>query len=176
MRHEKGHVMKIINRALGGLALAALTASCWAAPPSEQSILTLLDLTQAQSMLESSMGNMEKMVRQGMVQASAGKELTDEQKRVLEVAPGKIVAAMREQLNWDTLKPMYLTIYKESFDQTEIDGLIAFYRSPIGQSFIAKMPVVMQKTVGLMQQQMQQFLPRLQESMKQALEDAKVTR
>lgn len=37
---------------------------------------------------------------------------------------------------------MQLRIQRESFDQVEIDGLIQFYRSPIGQSLVRKIPVV----------------------------------
>ena len=151
------------------------TTTVFAATPTDQSIDTLLEVTKAESMIDSTMANMEQMVRQGMVQATAGKTLTEEQTRMIRIAPGRIVLVMRQQMSWASMKPMYIQLYKESFDQSEIDGLIEFYRSPLGQSFITKMPIVMQKSMTLMQTQMQQFLPKLQESMKQALEEAKVT-
>ena len=37
------------------------------------------------------------------------------------------------------------------FTQEEIDGLIAFYESPAGATFVEKMPVVMQKSMSIMQ-------------------------
>ena len=57
---------------------------------------------------------------------------------------------------------MQLRIQRESFDQVEIDGLIQFYRSPIGQSLVRKIPVVTQKAIAEMQIYMQQFMPKTQ--------------
>lgn len=38
-----------------------------------------------------------------------------------------------------------VAIYQEAFTGEEIDGLIAFYRSPLGQKALAKMPALMKK-------------------------------
>jgi uncharacterized protein len=71
------------------------------------------------------------------------------------------------------MKPVYMQLYRETFDQAEIDGLIAFYRSPAGQSFIAKMPKVMQKSMVVVQEQMRAMMPKIQEATAQAMEEAK---
>jgi hypothetical protein len=162
--------------ALIAIAFTMASAAAGAAPPSDESILALLEVTKAESMVDATLGNMAQMVRQGMAHATAVKTLTDEQRRVLEIAPKKMVAIMREQMNWSAMRPIYISIYKESFDQAEIDGLVNFYGNPIGQSFVAKMLIVMQRSIAAMQSKMQQFIPKMQESMKQALEEAKVTR
>jgi hypothetical protein len=46
--------------------------------------------------------------------------------------------------------------------QTEVDGLIAFYKTAAGQALIDKMPVVMQNTMTEMQQMMQPMMQRIQ--------------
>jgi hypothetical protein len=57
---------------------------------------------------------------------------------------------------------MYVRIYQKSFNQQEIDSLIAMYKSPAGQMLLAKMPIVLQNTMGEMQQLMQPVMQRIQ--------------
>jgi hypothetical protein len=104
----------------------------------------------------------------------AGQVLSDEQKRVLELAPQRISAVMRAELSWDKMLPIQMAIYRESFDQAEVDGLTEFYRSPIGQSFINKMPVVTQKAMVATQAYLQQVIPKLKAAMDQVLSEAKI--
>jgi hypothetical protein len=158
------------------LACAALLAApaVWAAPPSDESLRTLFRVMNASSMLDAAYAQLEPAMRQGMNQAAAGKPLHDEQRKVLDLAPQRLSALMRAELSWEKLEPIQMQIYRESFEQFEIDGLIAFYSSPAGQAFVNKMPVVMQKSMTLMQGTMQQLAPKLQASMQQILEEAKL--
>src|SRR5205823_10830451 len=105
-----------------------------------------------------------------------GKSLSDEQRRYLEAAPRQFVTIMREELSWESLKPMYIEIYRDSFTQEEIDGLIAFYQSPVGMAFVNKMPIVMQKSMTSMRTRMQPMMEKMQAATRQALEDAKVAK
>ena len=54
-------------------------------------------------------------------------------------------------------------IYRNTFSQAEVDGMLGFYRSPAGQAVIAKMPLVMQNTMQSMQGRMAVMMPRIQE-------------
>jgi hypothetical protein len=71
------------------------------------------------------------------------------------------------------MKPIYVEIYRDSFDQTEIDGLIAFCRTPVGQSFIEKMPVVMQKSLVAKQTLMAPLMAKMRAAMDKAVAEAK---
>ena len=84
----------------------------------------------------------EQTMRQMMQQMLAGKPVSPEQQRFLDAMPSKFVALMRQEFNWATMKPRYVTLYTESFEQDEVDGLIAFYQCPTGQAFLSKMPAV----------------------------------
>jgi len=128
----------------------------------------------AESLMDSVYGSLEQNMRQGMVMAASGKQLTDEQKRVLESAPKAFAKVMREELTWASLKPMYIQVYKESFDQEDIDGLIAFYSSKVGQNYINKMPVAMQKIMSAVQQRMGPMVQKMGEAMKAAVAEAKL--
>ena len=96
--------------------------SALAAEPTDASVDKLLTLTKADTLMESIHGNLEQNMRQGMKQAVAGKKLTDEQNRLLENAQKKYADTMRQEITWASLKPMYIKIYKETFDQEEIQG------------------------------------------------------
>lgn len=156
------------------LLLAALPTLAVAASPSDASILALFKVMRAESLLHGAYASLEPAMRQGMEQAAAGRTLTDEQKKVLELAPQRLSAVLRTELSWEKLLPVQMAIYRESFSQAEVDGLIAFYSSPVGQSFVDKMPEVTQKAMTAMQIQMQQVLPKLKAAMDQVLEEAKL--
>ncbi len=77
-----------------------------------------------------------------------------------------MMTAMKEVLDWNKLEPMYVRVYQKSFTQEEVDGLIAFYRTPAGQALINKMPVVMQNMMTEVQQMMHpmmQAMKRMQQ-------------
>jgi hypothetical protein len=109
-----------------------------------------------------------------MQQAAQGKTLTAEQQRIFDAVPARFVAVMRAEFGWAKMKPMYVQLYRDTFEQEEIDGLIAFYRSPVGQAFTSKMPLIMQKSMALTQAQMQTFIPKMKAAMEGAIAEAKV--
>ena len=72
------------------------------------------------------------------------------------------MAILKEMFEWNKLEPMYLRVYQKSFTQQEVDGMIAFYKTPAGQAVISKMPVVMQNTMNEMQQMMGPMMQKIQ--------------
>jgi hypothetical protein len=163
-----------MKKFIAGFSLVVCAFSAMAAEPTDASVDKLLTLTKADTLMESIHGNLEQNMRQGMKQAIAGKKLTDEQTRLLENAQRKYADSMRQELTWASLKPMYIKIYKETFDQEEIDGLTAFYSSKVGQTYINKMPIAMQKTMSAVQQRMAPVISKMGDAMKAALAEAKV--
>ena len=156
------------------LALAGCSLAAGAAPPSDESILTLFKVMKAESLLDSVYATLEPAMKQAMQQATAGKTLSAEQQRVMDLAPQRLSQVLRAELSWDKLLPMQLSIYRESFEQDEIDGLIEFYKSPLGQSFVSKMPVVSQKAMAATQSHMQHVIPKLKAAMDEVLAEARL--
>ncbi len=97
----------------------------------------------------------------GIAQATAGREPTPEQKRIMDRFSHRFSDLMRTELSWAKMEPTQIRIYRESFEQSEIDGLIEFYRSPAGKGFINKMPVVTRKAMTETQIHMQQVMPKI---------------
>ncbi len=158
------------------LVLAALLVmpNASAAPASEQSVAILLELSQAQSTLETLQGTLADIMRQGIRQSAPGRKLSAEQQERMDSLLPKFAALLREELGWERLKPMYIQLYRDTYEQEEVDSLIQFYQSAAGQAFVNKMPVLMQKTVSMTQAQLQSLLPRIMAAAVAAMAEAKI--
>jgi len=87
-------------------------------------------------------------IQKGMYESFEGQTLSDAQKRTLDAVPAKFEKAIRDEMSWDKLRPRYVQIYQETFTQKEVDGLIAFYKSPTGAAFVSQMPLLMAEIPG----------------------------
>jgi hypothetical protein len=105
---------------------------------------------------------MDSYMKQAMQQAKQGQHITPDVERDIERREAEIMSGLKEILDWNKLEPMYVRVYQKSFTQSEVDGLIAFYKTPAGQALINKMPVVMQNTMNEMQELMNPMLQRMQ--------------
>jgi hypothetical protein len=158
-------------------ALVAFLASfaVQAEPASQESVEALLTVTKVEAMTDSLYSGMDQMMQQSISQAIQGKSLSAEQQRALDAVPAKFVAVMREEMSWQKMKPLYVQIYRETFDQEEIDGMLAFYASPAGKAVITKMPVVMQKSLALSQSLAQSSIQKMMAAIEEAMREANVT-
>lgn len=156
-------------------ALIALLASlsAHAAPASTESVEALLAVTKVETIMDSMYAGMDQMMHQSIQQTYQGKSLSPEQQRALDAVPAKFVAVVREEMNWQKLKPLYVQLYRESFEQEEIDGVLAFYATPAGQALIQKMPVVMEKSMAISQSLLKSFIPKMSAVMEEAMNEVK---
>lgn len=163
---------------LAFLTAAVLLASIatQAAVPTTESIDQLLVATQSEKTQESMFANMTQLMRQTLATALKDKPLTIRQQRVMEAAPERFARVMREEMSWDQLRPVYLQIYQESFTQEEVDGLIAFYSSPTGRAFVEKMPLVVQKTMTVMQSRMAPLMQKMHAAIAESVADVEKAR
>jgi hypothetical protein len=60
------------------------------------------------------------------------------------------------------MEPIYLRIYQKSLTQQEVDGMIAFYKTPAGKAVMDKMPIILQNSIEEMKQMMGPMMQRLQ--------------
>jgi uncharacterized protein len=150
-----------------------LSISAWAEPPSQESIEHLLTLTRAEALVGSVLQQVDASMHRSLQQSLDGTPLSAEGEKVAATFERKVAVVVREELSWEKLKPAYLSIYADSFTQEEIDGLIAFYDSPAGRAYVDKMPVVMQKSMNLMQERMGPLMKRMQGAMKEAAAEAR---
>ena len=108
-----------------------------------------------------------------MSQALQGQTSTEKNKQILDSFMQKVMQIMKNELSWESMKPLYIQIYSEVFSQEEIDGLINFYGSDVGQSYVNKLPIVMEQTTAISQQRIQPMMQRMQDILQQAISESK---
>ena len=73
----------------------------------------------------------------------------------------KMVAAFDESLNFESIQMITLRVYQATYTQDEVDGLIAFYKTPPGQALINKKQLMMQNMMAEMQTLMRPVTQRM---------------
>ena len=144
------------------LALCCPVAYAADVPASEASIKQLLEVVQAHKLVDNMMGQMDTAMKNVMQQVTQGEPVSPQTQKLYDKAQADVVAMMKEMLSWDKLEPVYLRVYQKSLNQQEVDGMVAFYKTPAGQALITKMPVIMQNTMTEMSQMMGPMVQRIQ--------------
>lgn len=152
---------------LSMLALPALAAD---RPASEASIKHLLEVTKTKKLVDGMMSKMDEMRTSSMKLAMSGQALTPQQDEAVLEMQQKMAGVLKDELDWETLEPMYIEIYKETFTQKEVDGMLLFYKTPSGQAVIKKMPVVMEAAMQMMQKRVATIVPKLQQIITEEME------
>ncbi len=69
---------------------------------------------------------------------------------------------LMQYMGWNVLKPEYARMYADAFTDQELDAILAFYRTPGGQAFVTKQPVLIQRSSELVQRKIAEASPALQ--------------
>ena len=143
--------------------LLVLCATAYGADtkPSDESLKELLRITETQKLLDSSVGQIDSIMKAGMQQAFKGKTLTPRQQKQIDDMQDKMMTIFKQEMNWEMLEPLYLQVYRDSFTQEEIDGMLVFYKTPPGQAVVKKMPLVIQNTMSEMQKRSRLVLQKV---------------
>lgn len=169
-----------MQRALGLFLTLLFIADmpCMAAPTdpaSDASIEEYLKVSNAQQLVESMKQQVAGLIKNSTQQATQGKPLTPERQAIVDHMAQQMSDLLAETMSWDTLKPMYMRIYHESFTQSEIDGIIHFYKTSAGKAMINKMPVVMQNLMSEMQGTIKPMQQKMIQIQREATEKIKAT-
>ena len=81
-----------------------------------------------------------------------------------------------KQLSWESLKPDFVEIYGTTFTDDEIKGLTEFYKTPLGQKLVEKMPDISQKCAQIIQRRMPSIMGELQKIVAENLQQANAAR
>jgi hypothetical protein len=151
-----------MKRLLLALALACSPAFAADTPPSDASIVELLNLADAPKLLDGMMGQVDGMIQESIAQSIQAQQVTPAQQTAIDKYKAAATAIMREELAWSKLAPLYTRLYRESLTQTEVDGMIAFYKTPAGQAMVKKLPLLMQKAMAELPAMMGPMMQKIQ--------------
>lgn len=81
----------------------------------------------------------------------------------------KINAVVVQLCDWQKLEPRYEQVYADLYTEEEIDGALAFYKSPPGQAWLAKNPEVTQRVSDVLKEQISLIAPQVQQLTKELM-------
>jgi hypothetical protein len=152
--------------------LVGLSGPCARADETSKAakIEELMRITKAESMSTQVAGQVRAMM---MNQLNAAGVASGKSSAEAAEVMNKLVAQIQERLSWQKLKPDYVKLYAEVFTEEEITGIVAFYKTPIGQAMLQKMPLLMSKTMELVQRQTAGMMPEIQKTVDEMREKYK---
>lgn len=125
----------------------------------------LLDAMEMKATLAASMETMKTMMtaqiqqmqRQLPAAAARGPEAKAMQERMME----RTMDLVTEELGWERMRESYVDVYADTLTEEEMEGLIAFFRSPVGRAFVKKQPELMQRAAVVTQKASAGLLPKI---------------
>ena len=74
----------------------------------------------------------------------------------------KISDLMKTEMGWQKFKEPTIAIYTKHFTQSELQGMVDFYQSDVGQSMVKKLPDAMAESFQQIQPIMMDVMPKIQ--------------
>jgi len=154
-------------------AASPTTSAAADAPASDASIHQLVETIQLRHLLDSVQGQVDASLEAGMKAGLGDAKISASQQKIVDDMRGQLGALLRDELSWERFEAMILDIYRQTFSQKEVDGMLAFYRSDAGKAVIAKMPRATELTMKRTQQMVSEMNPKMRKIISDALEAIK---
>ena len=151
--------------------LASLSFPVLAQGATEASVERLFAAMNVERSVSSMYPMMQNAMKQSMAQALPA-NATPQQKRAVEASQESFNAVMRDELNWERMKPDMVKAYVETYSEAEVLGMVAFFESPAGRAYTEKTPQLMQKSMALTQERMKNLIPRMRAAAEKAALEA----
>lgn len=107
-------------------------------------LLAVLHAEIIQDQIYAQLGQQIERATMGLAQ-KAGIAATEQRSATAELAT-KMTDMVKENMNWEKLRPAIVQAYHESFSEEEMDAILAFYKSPIGLGYLTKAPQLAQRS------------------------------
>lgn len=148
---------------LAALSLLFFSAAALAAPAKDSTIKELMKVVKTRKLMDSMRSQMDVLMDNSVKAALHGKTPNAKQQAAIDKMKKRIVALLDDELSWKRFEPLSINLYKETFTEEELQGMLKFYQTPAGQAVINKMPTLMQKTMVAVQGMTQDLEPQLQQ-------------
>ena len=149
----------------------AVSTPVFADVPTDASLKELFAVSDVQASMDQALGQMDSYMQAGIKEGLQGKVITSDMQQKIDDNSKKIAQIFKEEMSWDNMEPLFMQIYRKSFSQSDVDGMIQFYKTPAGQSVVKKMPLVMQNSMEVMQQRMTVIMPKIVQATQQTMQE-----
>jgi uncharacterized protein len=124
----------------------------------------MIRITKMDQMMSQMMDQMAERMKAMTSKQTANLNMSADQRKIFDNYQAHIHQIMADSISWDKMKPLIINVYSETYTDEELDGILAFYRTPAGQALIAKSPQLVAKTMDLVQKQMLDTQPKIQQA------------
>jgi uncharacterized protein len=161
--------MKRNSLFLSGILICAAVSAVRADEASKTAkVEEFFKVSHTEQILTQGMAMMLSQAKSGMIQKMLDVTPTPEQAKANDELQDKLAAILTRTLSWEKLKPAYVKLYAGAYTEEELDGIVAFYKSPAGQALISNSPSIMAKANEIVQQQLASAMPEIQKLMRDA--------
>lgn len=113
--------------------------------PARNEVLTLLDLMQARKSFDAAMSTMKQIMRQSAEEGFRERVPNPTPKQL--AALGAMVDGALDSFSQDEMINVVIPIYQRHLTKTDIEEMIRFYSSPVGQKLLHEQPQIMQESM-----------------------------
>ena len=128
-----------------------------------EELLTVMNVAEQQKLM---MAQMSKMVMNQVKDSMASQGTSAEAIAKAQERQKRVFALIEQTTSWENMKPVFLKAYADIFTEPEIDGILAFYKTPSGRAMIEKQPALNAKIMTSVQGLMADLMPKMEEILK----------
>jgi len=122
----------------------------------------LFALTHVDHSLDRMRSAMEQQVQATAKNAPGAEQMTPEKKKIQQEYIDNSMKVVDQQFGWPVLEPAFLRLYSDAYSESDLDGILAFYKSPAGQAMLAKAPELSSGLMEIVHGRMGDFQPKMQ--------------
>ncbi len=121
----------------------------------------MLAVTKADTQMQTQLSALEARIQELAKQQSGVAPLNPAQTKLTDEYQKQIHDITLDEVGFDKVKPLIVQYYVDSFSEAELDGILAFYKTPAGQALITKTPDLAMKSTTLVQNHIKELQPKL---------------
>jgi len=129
--------------------------------------IKLIEVADTRTMLDRVMIAIDQMVAQQL----ASLDLPPEGRKEAQTLQKEIMAWFSDSFPWVQMRLIYADIYIDVFTEAELNELTEFYKTPLGQKMLKKMPELIEKTMQKTQRLLADKMPAFQKKLQQTVSD-----
>jgi hypothetical protein len=150
--------------------------------PSREQLLTLFDIMRIRSQMQDMLKMVPTAIEQQLqgeeqeveisLQTAGGGQLTPDQRAASDKVTSKFIAQTANIYPVNEMLNDMVEVYQRHLSRDDVDGIIAFYRSPPGQHLVAAQPLMAQEVMPMVMKKMEARSKDLVDRYRKELNDA----
>jgi hypothetical protein len=105
---------------------------------------------------------MQQQVQATAKNAPGTEQMTPDKKKMQQEFVDNSMKVVDANFSWAVVEPAYVKLYADTYTEADLDGILAFYKSPAGQALLTKSPELSAGVMQIVHGHMGDFEPKMQ--------------